>query len=174
MKEKFCNLIEVSDLLGQNINLTIKKRRTSKTVLGGILTFIIVIFLCCFSWIILQDLINKTNPSVSLEQQILTIYPTLQLSNQTLSTYFALKIMTCLNEKKILYELFNHFKLCCNFCTLLSYNLFPFFTSWKILYEIKTQIVNCVKFEDISNFCTLTKIECFTFPEFRTSQSKNT
>ena len=90
MKNKFLELLLDADILGQNINLKINKRNKSNTYPGAILIIIIIFLSIYFFYFLCKDLINKTNPTASVEQKILTSYQSLQLNSQTFPIAFGL------------------------------------------------------------------------------------
>jgi hypothetical protein len=67
---KVSSIITYMDIFGQGINLNINNNIKSKTIIGGILTIIMMIFLLFMFFIMAQDVLSHTNPQISLEQQI--------------------------------------------------------------------------------------------------------
>ena len=59
------NFIKQIDLYGCTINLTIKHKRTSKTVIGGFITLFSIIFFIVYGIINSKNLINRLNPVVT-------------------------------------------------------------------------------------------------------------
>ena len=64
-KFNFGNLIKKLDLYGSTINLTIKHKRTSKTIIGGFVTILSLIFFVIYGIINSKNLINRLNPVVT-------------------------------------------------------------------------------------------------------------
>ena len=64
-KFNFVNLIKKLDLYGSTINLTIKHKRTSKTIIGGFVTILSLIFFVIYGIINSKNLINRLNPVVT-------------------------------------------------------------------------------------------------------------
>ena len=64
-KCNFGNLIKKLDLYGSTINLTIKHKRTSKTIIGGFVTIFSLIFFVIYGIINSKNLINRLNPVVT-------------------------------------------------------------------------------------------------------------
>ena len=64
-KCNFGNLIKKLDLYGSTINLTIKHKRTSKTIIGGFVTILSLIFFVIYGIINSKNLINRLNPVVT-------------------------------------------------------------------------------------------------------------
>ena len=59
------NFIKQIDLYGSTINLTIKHKRTSKTVIGGFITLFSIIFFIVYGIINAKNLIYRLNPVVT-------------------------------------------------------------------------------------------------------------
>ena len=59
------NFIKQIDLYGSTINLTIHHKRTSKTVIGGFITLLSIIFFIVYGIINAKNLINRLNPVVT-------------------------------------------------------------------------------------------------------------
>jgi hypothetical protein len=67
------------DMFGQEIKLRINKQTVSKTFVGGILSNLMFILLFLMFFFQAQDVFYKTNPFISLEQQVLKHAPELVL-----------------------------------------------------------------------------------------------
>lgn len=63
-------IIKNIDLFGQGIELRIEKFSKSKTIIGGLLTIIMFLMLLFMFYITSEDVFNKTNPNISVEQQV--------------------------------------------------------------------------------------------------------
>jgi hypothetical protein len=88
----FNRVIKNMDLFGQGIELRIDKFSKSKTIFGGLLTIIMIFMLFFMFYITSQDVFNKTNPKISLEQQVNKELSPLNLDKNTFPLSFSLMI----------------------------------------------------------------------------------
>jgi hypothetical protein len=84
------NIVLFTDIFGQGIQLKINKKQKSKTLLGGLLSISMFLLLSAFFYYNAQDVIYKTNPQISIEEQININYPEISLDKYTFPISFAL------------------------------------------------------------------------------------
>lgn len=101
------SIITQIDLFGQGIELRIDKLVKSKTIFGGLLTIIMIILLFFMFFFSSQDVLNHTNPNISVEQQINTEMSPIYLDKNTMPISISLTV----NGNMALYkpEYFNYY-----------------------------------------------------------------
>jgi hypothetical protein len=72
------------------VELNIKNHTKSRTILGGILSFIMFVFLLVMFFFQAQDMLYRRNPQISLEQQVSGINPEIILDQNTFPIAIAL------------------------------------------------------------------------------------
>ena len=75
----FQDLLMSLDIFGQGIELRINKQIKAKTVLGGTLSVTMIILLFAMFFFSAQDVLYHKNPQISIEEEILMLYPNLTL-----------------------------------------------------------------------------------------------
>lgn len=90
LQRKFRSYIELMDIFGQGIQLKINKETKSKTIFGGILSLLMIVLLGIFFYFNAQDVLFKTNPQISIEQQINSNEADLILNQQAFPISFSL------------------------------------------------------------------------------------
>lgn len=83
-------LIKLVDIFGQPISLTLNKRKSSKTIIGGLLSIFMFVLLLAMFIVTAQDLINHTNPQVAVESVILKELPEIYLDKNLMPLALAL------------------------------------------------------------------------------------
>jgi hypothetical protein len=78
------------DIFGQGIQLKIDKNTKSKTIFGGIMSIFMIVLLSVFFYFNAQDVLYKTNPQISVEQQINSNSPDLILDQSSFPISFSL------------------------------------------------------------------------------------
>ena len=78
------------DRFGQAIELRIDKLTKAKTLLGGLVTIIMLILLFLIFFFSAQNIFYHTNPRISLEQKVNDGLPTMYLNNETFPISFSL------------------------------------------------------------------------------------
>lgn len=84
------SFITCLDIFGQGIQLKINKQTKSQTFLGGLLSIIMIVLLIVFFYFSAQDVLYKTNPQISIEQQINEISSDLILDKYSFPISFSL------------------------------------------------------------------------------------
>jgi hypothetical protein len=120
------------DIFGQSIQLRINKQTKSKTLFGGILSILMFLLLFAFFYYNAQDVIYKTNPQISIEQQINTNFSAINLDKNSFPMSFALT-----NYGNYPVHLPRYF----TYSIVLNYGL----TTEENLKEIKLNWTNCTK-----------------------------
>lgn len=100
-------IITKIDIFGQGIDLRIDKLIKSKTLFGGILTILMLMLLFSMFFVSSQDVLNHTNPNISVEQQIISESPPIYLDSNTMPISISLTV----NGNMALYkpEYFDYF-----------------------------------------------------------------
>jgi hypothetical protein len=89
-KINLSDLIIRIDQFGQGIELRIDKLTKAKTLLGGLLTIIMLVLLFLIFFFSAQDILYHTNPRISLEQKVNGGLPTMSLNQETFPISFSL------------------------------------------------------------------------------------
>jgi hypothetical protein len=82
--------IKSLDQFGQGVELRIKNQTKSQTIIGGILSLTMVIFLLLMFFFQAQDIFYRRNPQISLEHQVSGINPEIILDQKTFPIAIAL------------------------------------------------------------------------------------
>jgi hypothetical protein len=82
--------IKSLDQFGQGVELRIKNQTKSQTIIGGILSLTMLIFLLLMFFFQAQDIFYRRNPQISLEQQVSGISPEIILDHKTFPIAIAL------------------------------------------------------------------------------------
>ena len=80
----FQKFVKAIDIFGDNIKLTIKKQETTKTLVGGLTTLLLIGSIIALFVMMSLDILQKQKPIITIENQIQPLHPNLTLTNSTL------------------------------------------------------------------------------------------
>jgi hypothetical protein len=84
------NLMLSLDIFAQGVELRINKETKSRTILGGILSVVMVVFLLIMFFFQAQDVFYRRNPQISIEQQVTGEFPEIILDGESFPLAIAL------------------------------------------------------------------------------------
>jgi hypothetical protein len=101
MQSKTEEILLFLDIFGQGIQFSINGELTSKTIFGGTLSLIMIALLLAMFFVSASDVLNHTNPGISIESSILNDIPEIILDNSN----FPIAIAVTANSNQAIVDL---------------------------------------------------------------------